>query len=413
MTVTASLSPGSQRPGAALIFANVAHFYTHVLMLLYPTVVLALESVFNRSYGELLAYLLPGYVLFGLAALPAGWLGDKWSTKGMMAVFYFGAGGATFLTGFARTPLEIGIGLTVMGLFASIYHPVGTSFVVRNAVNRGKALGWNGVFGTSGVALAAVIAGALTENFGWRMAFFIPGAVCVMTGLAFLSMTPPEPSKATGRQEGEETFGIDRHVAIRALAILAFTVMCAGFISQAFLVGLPKVFAERVTGGGIENLTETTTLVSFALLVGASGQLLGGYLADRLPIKQVYVAMQCLLFPIAVTAAWLSGIPLIVAAVMIQLFMTSALPAENCLVARFCAPDWHATAYGGKFVMGLGVSSLAVPMVGWIHDGTGAFYWYFMALAGFSALIIASAIFLPGDRAAGIKAPTPVASAAE
>ena len=56
------------RPEAALACSGVAHFYTHVIMLLYPTVVLALESVFNRPYGELLGLLLPGYVLFGLVA---------------------------------------------------------------------------------------------------------------------------------------------------------------------------------------------------------------------------------------------------------------------------------------------------------------------------------------------------------
>ncbi len=401
------------RPAAALAFSSVAHFYTHVIMLLYPTVVLALEGVFNLPYGQLLELLLPGYVLFGLAALPAGWLGDKWSTKGMMLVFYFGTGAATFLTGFARSPLEIGIGLTVMGLFASIYHPVGTSFVVRHAVNRGKALGWNGVFGTSGVALAAVIAGSLTENFGWRMAFFIPGAICAATGVVFVMLTPPEPPRVSSAARGEAPFAIDRRTALRALGTLAFTVMCAGFIAQAFLVGLPKVFTERVTGGGLDNLTETTTLVSFALLVGASGQLIGGSLADRFPIKSVYLGMQCLLLPVAVAAAWLSGIPLIVAALMIQLFMTSALPAENCLVARFCPPDWHATAYGGKFVMGLGVSSLAIPMVAWIHDGTGSFYWYFMAMAGFSSLIIIAAMFLPGERAVRGATPSPIASAAE
>jgi hypothetical protein len=36
-----------------------------------------------------------------------------------------------------------------------------------------------------------------------------------------------------------------------------------------------------------------------------------------------------------------------------------------------------------------------------------------MAIAGFSALIIAAAIFLPGDRAAGVLSPAPTASAAE
>jgi len=402
--------PDSIRPTAALGFSATAHFYTHVIMLLYPTVVLVLDDVFDWTYGELLELLLPGYVLFGLAALPAGWLGDRWSTRGMMAVFYFGTGSATVLTGFANSPLAIGIGLTFMGLFASIYHPVGTSFVVRHATNRGRALGLNGVFGTSGVALAAVIAGALTDSFGWRMAFFVPGAICLATGVAFLTMTAPDGQRGGEDGRSGETFSIDRATAMRALGLLGVTILFAGFIAQAFLVGLPKVFEQRVA---IESLSERSSLISVALLIGASGQLIGGYLADRFAIKNVYIAMQCLLLPVLISAAWLYGMPLIVAAVMIQLFMTSALPAENCLVARFCPPDRHGLAYGGKFVMGLGISSLAVPMVGWIHDTTGSFYWYFLAMACCSCLILAVALFLPGERAIAQRAVAPAPGAAE
>src|SRR5579863_4680184 len=111
-------------------FSNLGHYYTHMFMLLYPTVVLALEKVFPLSYGELLSLSLPGFVLFGVAALPAGWLGDKWSEPGMLAVQFIGMGLAAILTGLANSPFMIGVGLSLIGLFASIYHPVGTSMIV-------------------------------------------------------------------------------------------------------------------------------------------------------------------------------------------------------------------------------------------------------------------------------------------
>jgi hypothetical protein len=47
----------------SLAFANVGHLFTHMLMLLYPTVVLALEGRYGLSYGELLALSMPGFVL--------------------------------------------------------------------------------------------------------------------------------------------------------------------------------------------------------------------------------------------------------------------------------------------------------------------------------------------------------------
>ena len=82
-------------------FSNVGHAYTHLFMLLYPTVVLTLEKEFHRSYGELLALATPGFLLMGAGALPAGWLGDRWSGRGMMAIFFFGMGGAAVFTGLA------------------------------------------------------------------------------------------------------------------------------------------------------------------------------------------------------------------------------------------------------------------------------------------------------------------------
>ena len=383
------------RPARALVFSNLAHYYNHVIMLLFPTVALVLESEWGLSFGTLLQLAFWGYLAYGLAALPAGWLGDRWSTRGMLAVYMLGTGTVTFLTGFARSPLEMAVGLTAMGLFASIYHPVGTSFIVRHAVNRGRALGANGVFGTVGVATAALIAGTLTDGWGWRMAFIVPGLVCFATGIVFLLFTDAEGDQTASKKHNAAASTLDRHQVIRAFTILAVTMTCAGFIAQGFLVGLPKIFSERVALAGFEGITGTSSLVTLALLVGASGQLLGGRLAEHFSIKYVYLFMYGLMIPIAVSSAYLVGAPLVVAAASFQLVLASSLPAENCLVARFCPEGWHARAYGAKFVLALGVASLAVPITGWIRDYTGGFLWFFLALAGCAAMVVCFALFLP------------------
>ena len=383
------------RPGRALVFSNLAHYYNHVIMLLFPTVALVLENEWGLSFGALLQLAFWGYLAYGLAALPAGWLGDRWSTRGMLAVYMLGTGSVTILTGFARSPLEMGLGLTAMGLFASIYHPVGTSFIVHHAVNRGRALGANGVFGTVGVATAALIAGTLTDGWGWRMAFVVPGLVCVATGILFLVFTDAEDNRTVSKKPDAAKATLDRHQIIRAFTILAMTMTCAGFIAQGFLVALPKIFSERVALAGFEGITGTSSLVTLALLVGASGQLLGGRLAEHYSIKYVYLFMYVLMVPLAVASAYLVGAPLVVAAASFQLVLASSLPAENCLVARFCPDGWHARAYGAKFVLALGVASLAVPITGLIRDTTGGFFWFFVALAGCAALVVCFALFLP------------------
>jgi MFS family permease len=158
-------------------FINIGHFLDHLAMLVFPTVVIALGREWDRPYSELLPLTLGGFIAFGGFALPAGWLADHWSRYKLLVVFFLGIGVALFVTGFAQSPWQIGLGLTVIGLFAAIYHPVGIAMLVAAPTKLGSALGWNGLWGNLGLAAAALIAGALMDQFGWRAAFFVPGAI--------------------------------------------------------------------------------------------------------------------------------------------------------------------------------------------------------------------------------------------
>src|SRR5215510_2719419 len=168
-------------------FINAGHFLDHLGMLVFPTVVLALAREWDRPYSELLPLTLGGFIAFGAFALPAGWLADHWSRYRMMVVFYLGLGASLFVTGFAQSPWQIGMGLTVIGMFAAIYHPVGIAMLVAAPEKMGRALGWNGLWGNLGLAAAALISGALMDWLGWRAAFFVPGIICILSGILFLA----------------------------------------------------------------------------------------------------------------------------------------------------------------------------------------------------------------------------------
>jgi MFS family permease len=151
-------------------FLNLGHFFDHLFILIYATVAaLVLPVAFDMSYSELIIYATPGFIAFGAFALPAGWLADRWSRRGMMIVFFLGIGTSAMLTSLASTPLEIGAGLFLVGVFAAIYHPVGITMVVEaRPVNTGVALGINGVFGNVGTALAALVAGLISCPSAWQ-----------------------------------------------------------------------------------------------------------------------------------------------------------------------------------------------------------------------------------------------------
>ena len=400
------MPPVNRSRSVALTFANVAHFYSHLFMLIYPTVVIALETAFGRSYGEMISLSFTGFVLYGIAALPAGWLGDRWSVPGMLAIFFLGTGIAAIAAGLAPGPAGIQIALAAIGLFSAIYHPVGTAWIVANAEARGRALGINGVFGSAGIASAPLIAGGLTAVLGWRAAFLVPGIICVATGVAFLSMQGGMKTSSHARRTAGSRAPPSLH-ALRGLALLAVTALCVGFLAQAHTVALPKVFAVRapvalewagLAGAGI--------LVSAALITGAFGQLVGGWLADRYRLTLVYPGFYVLMIPLALAAAEIPGLPFVVTAAVIMFTITASLPAENSLVAHHCPSRWHATAFGVKFVLALGVSSLAIPAAGHIFDATGDFRWMFLAMAMIAGIIVCLAMLLPGMRERATQAAT-------
>ncbi len=394
-------------PRLPLVFASIGHTYAHLFMLLYATVVLVLEREFDRPYGELLTLSLPGFIAFGLGALPAGWLADRWSSAGMMVVFFVGTGTASILTGFARTPTEIAIGLTLIGVFASIYHPVGIAWVVRHAVRRGMALGVNGMFGNWGIAVAALVAGALTDLVSWRAAFIVPGIVCVATGAAFL-ICVRSGHVATTTADRVTQPPASRREMLRVLAVLVVASLCGGIVFQANSVGLPKMFEERLAG----LVTGTLGIGGMvALVYGVAGfaQIIVGYLIDRYALKPVYVIVYLLEAPLLLAAANLYDVPLLVVAVAFVFLNVGSLPVTDSLVARYAPVEWRSTVYGAKFVVGLGVSALGIPMVALIHDLTGGFTWLYVTLAGLALVVFVAGLMLPSERTA---APAPAPAAA-
>lgn len=400
-------------PRLAQAFSNVGHSYSHILTILYPTVVLALEREWSMSYGELIALMLAGQILFGVAALPAGWLGDRWSMLGMMVVFFIGSGVAAILTGLSRSGLEIALGLALVGTFASIYHPVGMAWLVREAVNRGRALGVNGIFGAVGLASGPIIAGLLTDLISWRAAFIIPGAMAALFGIGLAvawGMGLVRESKADLKPQPAP----ERGAVVRAFVILSLTMLFTGFMSSAYMVALPKIFAEGLKGVTSSAVLGAGAMVTVVYLFGALAQYVGGRLCDRFPMKYVYIAGVAVQTPLLFLAATADSIvlllPILVTTVFFQIVGN---PAENGLLAHFTPGKWRATAYGAKFVLALGVAAAAIPMIGWIHDTTGSFTLLYIISGCMAAIVLLTSLLLPNDRAAREPAPAAVPQAAE
>src|SRR5258708_14841398 len=167
-------------PSRVIGFVNAAHFIDHYAMLIFAAAVIVMGPALGMAYSELLPYATPGFVAFGAGSLITGWLGDRWSRRHMMVIFFAGIGASMIAVGLVQTQLELGAALLSIGVFASIYHPVGTAMIVSYADRLRREMGLDGVWGNLGVASPALVTGLIGPYLGARFFFPIPRVLPVL-----------------------------------------------------------------------------------------------------------------------------------------------------------------------------------------------------------------------------------------
>ncbi len=399
----------------SLVFSSLGHFYFHMFTAFYAVIVLRLEVEWGVGYDALLELWWLGSLLVGLAALPAGRLGDVWSIPGLMVIYFIGMGAAAIACGLTSAPPPLMIGLAGIGLFGAIYHPIGVPWMIRNAGgNPGKMLAVNGIFGSLGSAGAGLIAGILIDVSGWRAAFILPGIVAAMTGLAMLWFM------WRGDIREQSRVGLERKPAghagtARIFMILLIAMFTGGLIYHGTQNALPKLFEIRVMDLFIPWVTDSLGQWAGGLLGGASGigllvaavytvggmmQLVGGMLADRYPLKNIYVTAWLIEMVLLAVLAGAGGLGLIGIAMLAVMMNLAQLPAENMLLARFTPERHHGLAFGVKFVLAFGSAPLAILLLSRVWAATGEFEYLFLGLGAGALLITTLAILLPHTESA-------------
>ncbi|MEJ0074358.1 MAG: MFS transporter [Alphaproteobacteria bacterium] len=405
------------------LFLNVGHFLDHLFTLIFATVAaLALSREWGLSYGELLKYATPGFFAFGVFSYPAGWLADKWSREGMMVVFFVGIGFAAVATGFAQTPLQVGIGLFVIGMFAAIYHPVGLAMVTQKWKNTGMRLAVNGVWGNLGVASAALITGYLIDNGGWRMAFILPGVFSAIVGIAYWIARRGEMSaeRAAVKQAAGSAASVIDHKAllVRVSLIVFMTTAISSIIFQSTTFALPKIFDERLQGiaaiaaawlrdHGLGSRADVATMVGalafMVFAIASLAQLVVGSLLDKYGARPVFMgaaAVQLVFFGL------MAGSQEIWALALALGFMLGAfgqIPINDFMIGKMASGPARARVYGIRYVVSFTALAAALPLISIIYERWG-FDTLFYVLSAAAAVILALVSGLPRKM--------PVASAA-
>jgi MFS family permease len=378
-----------------ILFANLGHALDHYIMLIYPTTILALEKAFPEvSYGSLLQLSLGAFVLIGLGSLPSGWLGDKWSRRGMMIIFFFGAGVACLATAATNSFLALAIGLGAIGLIASIYHPVGAPMMVASASPErlGRVIGLNGVFGNLAIASAPFITGAVTDLFGWRLAFVLPGIAALAIGAAFVATVPDAAERSTRKNVHAKEYS--RFTVFRVFGILFFCTFAAGLVFNVASVTFPKLFEERLPDV-VHSATAAGAVTTAVTIVGALAQLTVGRAMDRFSLGTVFLVTSGLQMVGLFFLADAFGFAAPSAAMVAMLGQFGQVTVNEAMTARYAPDRLRGRIYAVRYFLNFAVAAFAVTMAARMHDATGGFTGTYRILAICGALIFVGALLFP------------------
>jgi MFS family permease len=381
-------------PKIASLLLNLGHALDHLFLLIFATAVSAIATEFGVGrWEDMMPYTVGAFVMFGLGSIPAGRLGDLWGRRQMMLVFFFGMGLSAMGVALTQTPLQMGIALTVLGVFSAIYHPVGIPMLVQKAERPGLTIGVNGLAGNLGIALAALSTGFLVAWQGWRMAFIVPGVVSILCGFLF-AWTAPNETSAPAKKKST-VVQLPKQLAWRTFAVMVATSTTTSLLFNITTNGNTQLLAERLDGL-VNDPTRLGMLLAVIYAVASLAQLVVGRLLDWLPVKPLFFAVLFLQIVSFALASQTTGWVWYVAAIGYMVMVFAAIPFSDTMVVRYIDDAMRSRVSGTRIAISFGISSLAVYSLGPFVKASG-FTQLMVAASCVAALGALIVLFLPNE----------------
>ena len=360
-----------------VLLVSCAHALVHILELSFGNVELLICDDFGigkQVAGDLGACLrLP----YGLFALAAGWLADRFGVKRLLLVYLLGGSFAAVTAWWSPNLAVLFVSMFTLGMFVSIYHPAGVGLITHYTTpeNRPKALGYHGIFGSLGIAAGPFIAGlAFTCGVSWRQYFLllsVPGAVLAVCFLAWLPHEPScNSSKPNGNHDTQPPLDLGEDEAHwYSYFTLILMASLAGIVYSAVLTFLPRYLDKSgLVVSGISPESMRVYLTSFVLALGIIGQIAAGWLAKPKTLEWMmalafYAAAPCVLW-----MGFAQGTARILAAALFAPLFFMHQPLFNSLVAKYVPRRRRSLCYGLAFTCGFGIGAYGPRLAGRIQN---------------------------------------------
>jgi len=386
-------------PRGASLLLNVAHAIDHMFLLIFATAVAAIAADFGFArWEDLMPYGAGAFAMFGIGSLPAGRLGDLWGRRRMMLVFFFGIGVSALIVAMKRSAWQLAAALTLLGIFSAIYHPVGIPMLLQRAQRPGRTICVNGLAGNLGVALSALVTGALVKYVGWKAAFAVPALVAIACGVLFARLAPVESVVPARRAPTRAMPGTAALAQI--FAVLTIASISSALVFNFTTNGNGELLRERLRGV-VEDPAALGVLLAFVYAAGALAQVAVGLLLDRVPVKTLYAGIVAVQAPLFLLAAYASGWSLYALMVAFMIVVFGAIPFTDAIIVRYVDDRMRSRVSGMRLAVAFGVSSLAVWLLGPLVKASG-FRTLLLLMAGIATVTLCVVLFLPRSTARGI-----------
>ncbi|HLK03934.1 MAG TPA: MFS transporter [Candidatus Acidoferrum sp.] len=263
---------------AVLALINFVNFAARQVFVPLIPMLRNLLGVSDSQLGSLQTLLL---VVLALGSIPSGFLADRFSRKGIIAVGILFWSAATFAGGLAANFMLLLVARSFVGLGEAAYAPAAQSMISGSFPQERRASA-QAIFASGmllGGACGQVIGGLVAPRYGWQMALFVVALAGIFPALALLWVQEPPRGPRS-----------DVVPILQILSVPAFLAMIGGGICITFssvsLISWGVDFAVTYKGFTVR---EASVLLSILVLCSAIlGVLCGGFVADRLQKRFSY-----------------------------------------------------------------------------------------------------------------------------
>jgi MFS family permease len=365
---------GWKRDAKVIALVTVAHFTSHVHVMLLPPMLGLVRNAFSVSYVEIGAALTAFNVVSAALQTPAGFLVDRFGARSMLT-------GGLLLAALSLTVAALfpNYGLFVvayafLGLANTVYHPADYA-ILADAIDGtriGKAFSIHNFSGYLGFGVAPALVLGSAGLWGWQGALLVAAALAAASALLLivaggvLSNASRKTFAAATDDHKPASVGLDLLMSAPVLRNLLFFLcigMANGGIQTYSVVALGQLW-------GTAPATANIGLSGF-LLMSAAGVLLGGIVADRTANhERVAVVGFAFTSAMAVLMGWVDMPSALLIFVMSFGGLLNGLvqPSRDMMV-RAVTPVGSFGKVFGFVSTGLNIGGMVAPLLyGWLMD---------------------------------------------